>query len=231
MKKTLNRNFKKSLAIVIAILQLMGLFTVSFSVNAAPEANRVTAVSSEVQNLSNGVSNQNEENQNANQTDNQSSLALRIFLIIFIVAVMVFVLCGYVFFKKWLPAKIKYQNYNSNRIIRPYKKLSTYASVLVPFLSVTAYIGVDYFDIDDNNCNVVFKIKARTSQNAEILNALEVYNNCDGLYVDSDARLSQYCKALMDGRHFTHKPECMLVYNGSQIYADGTSVVSFGGEG
>ena len=150
-----------------------------------------------------------------------------IFLIIFIIALILFILCGYVFFKKWLPSKIKYQNENGDRIIRPYKKLSTYGSILVPFLGVTANISVDYFDSDGNNCSVGFKIRAKAKRKAEILNALEVYNNGDGLYVDSDARLSQYCEALMDGRATGRKPVCNLNYNTSQVWENGGSVVTF----
>ncbi len=153
--------------------------------------------------------------------------AAEILLIILIILAILFFLFGYIFCKKWLPTKIKYENAMGQRTFKPYKKLSTYGSIIIPFLGVTANMNVDYFDMDDINQSRGLKIRAKARRKATILNALELYDNGSGVYVDSDVKLSLYCDALADGRTPSKKPECMLSYNNSHMYDDGDDVVTF----
>lgn len=208
-KKTLGQKFKKTLAIVIVILQLMGLFAVSFSVNAAPESNGTTAVSSETQTLSKGEGKEISENQNANDTNNEATPAHKIFLIILIVAAIVFLLCGYVFFKKWLPVKICYQNSRKIKIFKPYSNLSTLASVLIPFMPVTANMCVFYEGKDQTPRYVKFAIKANGKHSAVILNTSVLYEQ--GISFDE--------KPI--------EPIVKLLYTKSKMYYKGEKIITF----
>jgi len=150
-----------------------------------------------------------------------------IILIILGILAILFFLLGYIILKKWLPRKIKYENAMGQRTFKPYRKFSTYLSIIIPFLGVTTNMNVDYFDMDDINQSRNLKIRAKAKRKAVILNALELYDNGSGAYVDADTKLAIYCDAVADGRTPSKKPECILNYNNSHLYENGDDVVTF----
>ena len=156
---------------------------------------------------------------------------LEILLIALGIFAVLFVLFGYVFCKTYLPTKIHY-NYDSNQsdIIRPYRQFSTWLSVLVPFMNVTANITVSYTRIigrrDRISATTGLKIRAKNKSAAVLVDALDLYDS--HIYIDvHQADLDMYKEMVQQG-HKAKVPTCLLYYDFTSLYENGRPIVTFG---
>lgn len=113
---------------------------------------------------------------------------------VFWIIIILFFLLGYVICKRYLPRKIKVISHNGSIVTnRPYRKLGTIVSVLIPFRNVRGKLRVSYEDRNGYSKVVFLRIKAQGplfglpksgAPYAVITNATNLYRDM-GVYTDN----------------------------------------------
>lgn len=160
--------------------------------------------------------------------------AAEILWIIFWILLVLFVLFGYVICKKYLPVRIKYANNGGeSRTIKPYTKLPTLLSILIPFRGVTATLRVSYYTGNAftgmTSSDASLKIRACSKNTAVLTNAQDLYKSSTVFLAGTKPALdAMAAPAPTKGKKKKRKKrEFKIKLISSQLYEGGSAVATF----
>jgi len=156
--------------------------------------------------------------------------------VLLVIGIILFLLFGYVICKKYLPKAIYYKSTHNPsadpEVCRPYRNFSTWLTVLIPFVPVTASIDVEFqvpvqtfngwgFSLDYTG----MKIRAKSKHTAYFVDAVD--QSEAGVTIDNTAReLANYRSAVEKGAPAKH-PKITMGYTSSKLRKNGQAVLSF----
>lgn len=155
-----------------------------------------------------------------------------ILLIVIIIAAILFFICGYIIFKKWLPFKVNYFiKKTSFRKEYLYKSPLALITALIPFAPVESRVVIRSEMRDMTPCTVAMHLRARDKgQTAYLVNPVELYK--DGqTYVDaSKAQLDRYTKQNSKNAGSSKKakpPKVAVRLKSSSVRKRGELIITF----
>jgi len=138
--------------------------------------------------------------------------------------------------KKYLPRAIYYKSTHNPtadpEVCRPYRSFTTWLTVLVPFMPVTASIQVE-FQIPVQTFNgwglvndyAGMKISAKDKHSAYFADAVD--QSASGITLDNSTRELAVYRASLERGTQSKRPKIVLNYTSSKLRKNGQVVVSF----
>ena len=151
--------------------------------------------------------------------------------IILLILAILFFICGWLIFKKWLPFRIRIK-YGSGAGIKkfryPYFHPLALVTVLLPFVPVTSVVSVRYTESNGGTGDAKLTLRAAGGKSAIVVNAWELYEG-EHLFVNGESPLRMYARqrerAERGGRAANvpppRKPEVRMNCDGARLFKRG----------